>query len=90
MRRQGVRVYWGDPSNWFDWPNLIAFGFIGMCRVIAWSRIQPLVVMLGAGDVKLAEQPSFSLHAIASWYAARSRFSYDLGEFYLWRRALFG
>ena len=36
MRMQGLRVYWRDASNWYDWPSLLGFGFIAFCRWRTW------------------------------------------------------
>ena len=39
MRRQGLRTYWSEVSNYYDWPSLLAFGLIGFLRYKTWRAM---------------------------------------------------
>ena len=46
MRKRGLKAYWNDPSNWYDWPSLLGFGVAGFLRYKAWGAMNDLKINL--------------------------------------------
>ena len=39
MRVRGLHDYWGDISNWTDWPSLLGFALVAWLRYKTWSAV---------------------------------------------------
>ncbi len=72
MRRDGLRKYCANSSNWYDWPNLGCFVFIGIVRVIWWGEMRGFVTEIEQGANPLAPanaNPFYKVNFqnVASW-----------------------
>lgn len=70
MRREGMRAYWSNASNWYDWPSLLGFFFVGFCRYRAWYAMRRIKRDVAADGEDGAIDVYLDLQEVASWAVA--------------------
>lgn len=67
MRKQGLREYWADISNSYDWPSLLGFGVIGFLRYRAWVEMAEVKALLREDATDGNLESAYNLQNIAWW-----------------------
>ena len=67
MYRQGLRAYWLDMSNWYDWPSLLGFGVIAYIRYKTWEAMRPIKQQVADDAVDGSIDGVIDFHAAGSW-----------------------
>jgi hypothetical protein len=68
MRRVGVRAYWLDPSNWYDWPSLLMFGLVSFMRYKTWTAMLGIKASIRE-DASSGVLDTTSNFQAAAWWA---------------------